>query len=54
MTALEDLFEINVSKKEAELRALEAELEDVRRGLEFRKMNKTKIVENRLRELLDN
>ena len=52
--ALDELFEINLSKREAELKALEAEIEDIRRGLEFREMNKHKIVENRLRELVDN
>jgi hypothetical protein len=50
--ALNALFEINLRKREAELQALEAELEDVRRGLYFRQMNKKKIVEGRLKELL--
>lgn len=54
MVALDELFELNLNKKEAELKALEEELADVRRGLEFRQMNKRKIVENRLRELIDN
>lgn len=54
MVALEELFEINLNKKEDELKALEEELADVRRGLEFRQMNKRKIVENRLKELIDN
>ena len=54
MVALDELFEINLNKKEAELQALEEELADVRRGLEFRRMNKKKIVDNRLRELIDN
>lgn len=54
MLALEELFEINLNKKEGELKALEEELADVRRGLEFRQMNKRKIVENRLKELIDN
>jgi hypothetical protein len=54
MVALDELFELNLNKKEAELKALEEELADVRRGLDFRQMNKKKIVENRLRELIDN
>jgi hypothetical protein len=54
MIALDELFVINLNKKEEELKALEEELADVRRGLDFRQMNKKKIVENRLKELIDN
>lgn len=52
IVALYELFELNVKKREAEIKSLEAELEDVQRGLEFRKMNRDKIIEKRLVELL--
>jgi len=53
LAALNESFEINLNKKEAELRALETEREDVRRGLEFRQMKENKNVENRVREMID-
>lgn len=51
-TLLDELFELNVKKREAEIKALEREIEEVQRSMEYRKQNKSQIVQKRLKELL--
>ncbi|MEM6264596.1 MAG: hypothetical protein AAGI38_18940 [Bacteroidota bacterium] len=49
---LEELFDLNVRKREGEIQRLEQEIRDVRRSLEIRKLNKDKMVERQLNEVL--
>lgn len=50
--ALHELFDLNTRLREEELRRLEEELKSVRADIERRKSSKTKIVNQRAKELL--
>lgn len=49
---LHEIFDLNMRIREEELRELEDQVQEVRNGITYRRNNKSKIVNQRLQELL--